>query len=57
MLVDMNEWQTMNRVYATYFKYGSAPARASFGVTALAIGARVEIDCIALTGPIRIIKH
>jgi enamine deaminase RidA (YjgF/YER057c/UK114 family) len=36
----------MNAVYATYFKK-PYPVRAAFGVTGLALGARVEIECIA----------
>jgi len=46
MLADMREWESMNVVYASYFP-GSKPARSSFGVTGLALGARVEIECWA----------
>jgi reactive intermediate/imine deaminase len=46
MMADMNEWSRMNAVYATYFKK-PYPVRAAFGVTGLALGARVEIECIA----------
>jgi len=46
MLVDMREWPRLNEIYATYFP-GPKPARAAMGVSALALGARVEIDCIA----------
>ena len=46
MLVDMAEWPAFNAIYATYFP-GPKPARAAWGATALALGARVEVDCIA----------
>lgn len=47
MMADMAEWPRMNEIYATYFP-AKKPARAAFGATGLALGARVEIDCIAL---------
>jgi 2-iminobutanoate/2-iminopropanoate deaminase len=45
-LADMEEWAAMNEVYRTYFK--NPPARSAFGANGLALGARVEIDCIAI---------
>lgn len=47
MLADMGEWQKMNEVYVTYFPPERLPARSAFGAGALALGARVEIECIA----------
>ena len=47
MLADMSEWQLMNTVYVSYFS-NHLPARSSFGTTGLALGARVEIECIAV---------
>jgi 2-iminobutanoate/2-iminopropanoate deaminase len=47
MMADMAEWPKMNEIYATYFP-GKKPARSAFGATALALGARVEIECLAL---------
>jgi 2-iminobutanoate/2-iminopropanoate deaminase len=47
MLADMKEWPAFNTVYASYFKPGHFPARSAFGATALALGARVEIECWA----------
>jgi 2-iminobutanoate/2-iminopropanoate deaminase len=41
------DYQRMNRVYETYFAAGRLPARTCIGVTALALGARIEIDFIA----------
>lgn len=47
MLADMNEWAEMNKIYITYFPK-HLPARSAFGATGLALGARVEIECIAM---------
>ena len=41
------DYEAMNRVYASYFAAGKRPARTCVGVTALARGALVEIDFIA----------
>jgi 2-iminobutanoate/2-iminopropanoate deaminase len=46
-LADINEWSEMNEVYRTYFK--NPPARSALGASGLALGARVEIECIAVT--------
>ncbi len=48
MLADMGEWAAMNRVYVEQFP-ANLPARSAFGATGLALGARVEIECIATT--------
>jgi len=45
-LADMAEWGAMNEVYKTYFE--NPPARSAFGASGLALGARVEIECIAV---------
>ena len=47
MLADMTEWVEMNKVYVTYFDK-HLPARSALGVTGPALGARVEIECIAV---------
>jgi 2-iminobutanoate/2-iminopropanoate deaminase len=49
MLADMAEWPAMNREYARHFP-GGFPARTAVGTTGLALGARVELECIALAG-------
>lgn len=49
ILADINEWAAMNEVYATYFVKGRFPARTAFGSNGLLFGARVEIECLALT--------
>ncbi len=46
MLADMAEWPAMNEVYAKYFP-NNKPARSAFGTSGLALGARVEIECMA----------
>jgi reactive intermediate/imine deaminase len=50
MLADMSEWGALNEVYVTYFP-GHKPARSAFGATDLALGASVEIECIATVQP------
>lgn len=45
-LADMAEWAAMNEVYVTYFSK-HRPARSAVGVSGLALGARVEIECVA----------
>ena len=41
------DYEAMNAVYAACFSPGRLPARTCVGVTALARGARVEIDLVA----------
>ena len=45
-ILDMAEWPAMNEVYITFFK-GPPPARSAAGASGLALGARVEIECLA----------
>jgi len=45
-LTDLNTFQEMNEAYLEVFD-GSPPARITVGCAALALGAAVEIDCIA----------
>ena len=47
MMTDMREWDRMNVVYREFFPSDRLPARSAFGTTALALDARVEIECIA----------
>lgn len=47
MMADIGEWAAMNEVYRTYFKPGKFPARSAMGASGLALGARVEIECMA----------
>lgn len=47
MLTDMSKWGDFNRVYTGYFRPERLPARSAMGVSALAMGGEVEIECIA----------
>lgn len=46
MIDDMADWPAFNTVYAEYFD-GEFPARSAFGADGLALGAAVEVECIA----------
>jgi len=46
LLADISEWQAFNDVYKEFFQE-PYPARSALGVSGLALGARVEVDCIA----------
>jgi 2-iminobutanoate/2-iminopropanoate deaminase len=48
MLADMAEWPAMNEVYAGFFAADALPARSALGASGLALGARVEIEAIAV---------
>ncbi|MGY8780609.1 MAG: RidA family protein [Fidelibacterota bacterium] len=46
MLEDINEWADMSAEYVKFFP-NHKPARSAFAGTGLAIGAKVEIECMA----------
>jgi 2-iminobutanoate/2-iminopropanoate deaminase len=46
-LTDLADFQTVNEIYATYFKQ-APPARSTVQVPALPKGARIEIEAIAV---------
>lgn len=46
MLTDISEWAAFNEVYRTFFD-APYPARSAFAASGLALGARVEVECIA----------
>ena len=48
-LADIADFQAMNEAYAAFFG-AHRPARSTVAVNALAVGAQVEIECIALAG-------
>ncbi len=50
MLADMGEWSRFNEVYKAFFGETPLPARSALGCSGLALGARVEIECIACAG-------
>lgn len=45
-LTDLSQLPAINKIYANYFKH-PLPARTAIGVTALPLGADIEIDIIA----------
>lgn len=47
MLDNMADWPAFNQVYVTYFPDGKFPARSAFGADGLALGALLEVECIA----------
>ncbi len=49
MLADMSEWGAFNEIYKEYFSE-PFPARSAIGANGLALGARVEVECIAAVG-------
>ena len=50
MLDDMKDWPAFNQVYVTYFPDKKFPARSAFGADGLALGALLEVECIAYAG-------
>jgi reactive intermediate/imine deaminase len=48
MLADMADWAAFNDVWRQAFGELPLPARSAFGCQGLALGARVEIECIAV---------
>lgn len=47
-LADIKDYAAMNAVYATFFQK-DPPARSTVAGSGLALGARVEIECMAVT--------
>ena len=47
MLADMSEWAEFNAIYTTYFAPDRLPARSAFGCNGLALGAKLELECLA----------
>jgi reactive intermediate/imine deaminase len=48
-LADIADYAAMNEVYARFFP-GDPPARSTVAGSGLALGARVEIECMAVVG-------
>ena len=46
-LADIAEWSAFNEAYVSYFVPGRFPARSALAASGLALGARVELECIA----------
>ena len=47
MLADISKWGDFNEVYKTFFSE-PYPARSALGANGLAVGAQVEVECIAV---------
>lgn len=47
MLGDMSRWAEFNEVYLEYFNPDRLPARSAFGSNGLALGAHLEVECVA----------
>ncbi len=46
-LADIAEWPKFNEVYVSFFP-NQKPARSALAASGLALGARVEVECIAV---------
>ncbi|XP_057394404.1 2-iminobutanoate/2-iminopropanoate deaminase-like [Balaenoptera acutorostrata] len=51
LLADINDFNTVNDIYKQYFQ-SNFPARAAYQVAALPKGGRVEIEAVAVQGPL-----
>ncbi len=50
LLIDMNDFQAVNEIYASFFSSKEDyPARSTFAVKGLPANAKVEIECTAYT--------
>jgi 2-iminobutanoate/2-iminopropanoate deaminase len=49
MLADISKWGEFNEIYKSFFT-APYPARSALGANGLALGAQVELDCIAVKG-------
>ena len=50
MIDDMANWPKFNAIYVPYFPAGKLPARSAFGADGLALGAALELECMAYAG-------
>jgi reactive intermediate/imine deaminase len=48
-LADIKDYDAFNEIYISYFR-ARRPARSAMAAAGLALGARVEIECMAVTG-------
>ncbi|HTU64858.1 MAG TPA: Rid family detoxifying hydrolase [Steroidobacteraceae bacterium] len=49
ILADISKWGDFNEIYKTFFSE-PYPARTAMGVSGLAVGAQVEVECVAVSG-------
>ena len=50
MIDNMADWPKFNSIYVPYFPAGKLPARSAFGADGLALGALLELECMAYAG-------
>ena len=48
MLKDIKDWPAMSKAYKSYFNTKNLPSRSAFAGSGLALGALIEIECLAL---------
>lgn len=48
-LAEIEDFAKFNAVYRTFFKKGRYPVRSTVGVKGLALGAAIEVECLAYT--------
>lgn len=48
-LADIKDYDAFNEIYASYFR-ARKPARSAMAASGLALGARVEIECVGVAG-------
>jgi 2-iminobutanoate/2-iminopropanoate deaminase len=46
-IADMKNWPAFNAVYVPYFRPGKLPDRSAVGANGLALGAMLELECMA----------
>ena len=49
-IADMKNWPAFNAVYVPHFAPGKLPARSAVGANGLALGAALELECLAYAG-------
>ena len=50
MLDNIADWPKFNEIYVPHFPAGKLPARSAFGADGLALGALMELECLAYAG-------
>tara|TARA_B100001059_G_C17756609_1_gene540274 strand:- start:867 stop:1316 length:450 start_codon:yes stop_codon:yes gene_type:complete len=48
MLKDIGDWPSMSKTYKSFFEGSMLPSRSAFAGSGLALGALVEIECLAI---------
>ena len=48
MLSDIKDWPLMSQEYKKFFNPNKLPARSAFAGSGLALGAKLEIECMAI---------